>query len=202
MPPNVVEPLPPPIHELLADRDKFRSRYPISLAHRWRISRNPPSFISRLFRSSQPDAPSASFYRLYEFLVLDWNVQLRNELEYFCTVHPNWSVSALPDPADIDLVRYTILAVLTKLMCDSFNRRIGLGLPRDAPAIIQDFEELQARPKVYEQPPEWALHVPALQERTFIPNSCGKTPVEDDEDVSEEFREVNIIIRMPHIHFI
>ena len=41
-------------------------------------------------------------------------------------------------------------------MCDSFNRRIGLGLPRDAPAIIEDFEELQACPKVYEEPPEWA----------------------------------------------
>ena len=53
-------------------------------------------------------------------------------------------------------LRYTILAVLIQLACDSLSRRIGLGLPRDAPAIIEDFEQFQARPKVYEEPPEWA----------------------------------------------
>ncbi|KAF8910123.1 hypothetical protein CPB84DRAFT_1764668 [Gymnopilus junonius] len=53
-------------------------------------------------------------------------------------------------------LRYTVLAILTRIMCDSFNRRVELGLPRDAPAIIEDFDELQARPKVYDEPPEWA----------------------------------------------
>ncbi|GBE86391.1 hypothetical protein SCP_0902700 [Sparassis crispa] len=197
-----VEPLPPSIDELLADRAKARSRYPLSSPHRWRTSRVPLPLFSRILRTPQPDTPSASFYRLYEFFVLDWNVQLRNELEYFCSMHPTWSVFDLPDPVDTDPVRYAALAVLTRLMCDAFNRRIGLGLPRDAPAIILDFEELQARPKVYEQPPEWAQRVPALQERVFIPDAQGNAPVEGDEDISEEFQGMNIIVRMPHIHFI
>ena len=199
---TVVEPLPYSIDELLENRDRARSRYPIFSPHRWRLSRIPPSFLSRIRRASQPDTPSASFYRLYEFFVLDWNVQFRNELEYFCSMHPDWSISALPDPADADPARYATLAVLARLMCDSFNRRIELGLPRNAPAIIQDFEELQARPKVHEQLPEWAQRVPALQERIFIPDSQGNAPVEGDEDISEKFREMNIIVRMPHIHFI
>ena len=48
-------------------------------------------------------------------------------------------------------------------------------LRRDTPAIIDDFEELQARPKVYEKPPEWAKQVPgkALAETVFVPNSEG-----------------------------
>ena len=32
-----------------------------------------------------------------------------------------------------------VLAVLTQLVCASFNRRIERGLPRDAPAIAIDF---------------------------------------------------------------
>jgi hypothetical protein len=89
-------------------------------------------------------------------------------------------------------------------MCDSFNRRIGLGLPRDAPAIIEDFEELGARPKVYEEPPEWAKRVlgKALAETVFIPNAVGRTLHEDGEDVSKEFKDVGVIVQMPHIHFV
>ena len=89
-------------------------------------------------------------------------------------------------------------------MCDSFNRRIGLGLPRDAPAIIENFEELQTRPKVYEEPPEWAKQVlgKALAETVFIPNVDGRTLNRDDEDVSKEFKNVGVIVQMPHVHFV
>jgi len=80
-------------------------------------------------------------------------------------------------------------------MCDSFNRRIELGLPRDAPAIIEDFSELQARPKVYEEPPEWAKRVnSSLAEKVFIPNAEGRTLDEDDEDVCGEFKAVGVIV--------
>jgi len=108
-------------------------------------------------------------------------------------------------------VRYTILAVLTQLMCDSFNHRIELGLPRDAPAIIEDFAELQARPKVYEEPPEWAKRAllrgnvalaAAPEEKVFIPNAEGRKLDEDDEEnVSREFKDVGVIVQMPHIHY-
>ena len=197
------EPLPPSVSELLADRDKFRARYPIQRPSDWRTSRTSnPSIISRLMGNRQPDTPSAAFYRIYEFFVLGWTTAFRNELEYFCCSHPDWSISALPDPADSDPMRYSVLSVLTRLMCASFNRRIELGLPRDAPPIIIDFAALRARPKVYETPPEWAERVVALEEKVSLPNAEGKKLAENDPEVSEEFRVMNIIVQMPHIHFV
>ena len=197
------EPLPPSLSELLVDRDKARARYPIQCPFDWRISRvSKSSIISRLSGNRRPDSPSASFYRIYEFFVLGWTTAFRNELEYFCCSHPDWSVSALPDPIDPDPTRYAVLAVLTQLMCASFNRRIERGLPRDAPAIIIDFAALRARPKVYERPPGWAGHVVALEEKVFIPDAEGKELPEDDPEASEEFRAMNIIVQMPHIHFV
>lgn len=197
------EPLPPSVSELLEDTEKARVRYPIQRPFDWRISRaSNPSIISRLLGSRQPDSPTASFYRIYEFFVLGWTTAFRNELEYFCCSHPDWSVSALPDPTDPDPTRYAVFATLTRLMCASFNRRIELGLPRDAPAIITDFAALRARPKVYEISPEWTHRVVPLEEKLFIPDAERKTLAEDDPEVSEEFRAMNIIVQMPHIHFI
>ncbi len=83
-----------------------------------------------------------------------------------------------------------------------FNRRIAVGLPRDAPAIVLDFSELKARPKVFEETPDWAKRVKPLDERFYIPNEDGKVLKENDEDVSEEFKAMNIVVKMPHIHFI
>lgn len=201
--PAVSEPLPPTVSELLANRDKARARYPIQRPFDWRTSRAfKPSIISRLRGGRPPDSPSASFYRIYEFFVLGWTTAFRNELEYFCCSHPDWSVSGLPDPADSDPTRYASLAVLTRLMCASFNRRIEQGLPRDAPAIIIDFAALRARTKAYEAPPGWADHVAALEEKVFIPDAGGKELPEDDPEVSEEFKAMNIIAQMPHIHFV
>ncbi|KAK7468299.1 hypothetical protein VKT23_002813 [Stygiomarasmius scandens] len=197
------EPLPPTVSELLADASNIRARYPNHLARQWRRSLIQPSLLSRfLGTATSSDTASASFYRIYQFFVLHDNIKFRNELEYFCCSHPDWPIYSLPDPADTDPLRYAILAVLTRLMCDSFNRRIGLGLPRDAPAIIEDFEELEARPKVYEEPPEWAERVRALPEKVFIPNAEGKRLDENHEDVSEEFKTMNIIVQTPHIHFV
>jgi len=72
--------------------------------------------------------PSASFYHLEQFFVIKWNVQFRNELEYFCRDHPDWAVADILDPADPDPLRYVILAVLTRLMCQAFSYRIDIGL--------------------------------------------------------------------------
>ena len=204
---TITEPLPPTVAEVLSNASDIRAQHPSHLAHHWRRShiQRLPS-LCRLFRTYSQDTPTASFYRIYQFFVLHDNINLRNELEYFCCSHPKWSVSCLPEPGayDSNPLRYTILAVLTQLMCDSFNRRIGLGLPRDAPAIIEDFEELQTRPKVYEEPPEWAKQVlgKALAETVFIPNVDGRTLNRDDEDVSKEFKNVGVIVQMPHVHFV
>jgi len=198
--------LSPSVADLLSNASNIRAQHPSHLAHHWRRSHIQPPSLFRFFRSYSQDTPTASFYRIYQFFVLHDNINFRNELEYFCCSHPEWSVSCLPDPGanDSNPLRYTILAVLTQLMCDSFNRRIGLGLPRDAPAIIEDFEELQARPKVYEEPPEWAKRLlgKALGETVFIPNAEGRTLNKDDEDVSKEFKDVGVIVQMPHIHFV
>ena len=218
---KITEPLPPSVADLLSNASNIRAQHPSHLAYRWRRSHTQHPSLCRLFRNTgsynQVDTPTASFYRIYQFLVVHDNINFRNELEYFCCSHPEWSVSSLPDPgaapANEDFsnsqLRYTILAVLTKLMCDAFNRRIELGLPRDAPAIIEDFEELQARPKVYEEPPEWAkrallllLGKAARSETVFIPNAEGRTLNKDDEDVSKEFKDVGVIVQMPHIHFV
>jgi hypothetical protein len=60
--------------------------------------------------------------------------------------------------------------------------------------------ELKERPKAYEEPPEWAKGVlgKALAETVFIPNAVGRTSNEDCEDVSKEFKDVGVIVQMPH----
>ena len=188
--------------DLLADRSAVRRRYPRKYPRKWRTSRVHRSFLKRLTGSLQPDTPSASFYRLYQFFVISWNAQFLDVLAYFCTVHPDWAVADLPDPADPDLLRYAILAVLTRLMCQAFNHR---GLPRDAPSIIQDFEALralQAMPKINETVPAWAGRVARLSGPVYIPDANNHVSAEDDKEVSPEFKEMEIIVEMPHIHFV
>jgi len=200
---NAEEPLPPSVSALSSDTAAARARYPLAQPSTYRHSRVRPPLLTRILNGSLPDTPSASFYRIYEFFILGWNIEFRNELEYFCRSHPDWLVSSIPDPKDhSNPVRYAIFAVLAQLMCDAFNRRIDMGIPRDAPAIIQDFEELAARPKVFEELPDWAKLVPAAEEKVFIPNNEGETLREEDETVSEEFRRMNIIAQRPHIHFV
>ena len=140
---------------------------------------------------------------MYEFLVVGWTVPFRNELEYFCTKHPDWAVADIPDPADErDAARYALLAGITRLLCESFNRRIELGLPRDAPPIIEDWEELARRPKVLERAPAWADKVRPVPEVVSIPDSEGRYVTADDPEACESLKKLNILIPQPHIHFV
>ncbi|EIM80259.1 uncharacterized protein STEHIDRAFT_105911 [Stereum hirsutum FP-91666 SS1] len=201
------EPLSPPtVLDILANRDVFKALYPFHRPNTWRHSRTRPpssSFLSRLITSRTPakDTPAACFYRICTFFVLQWTTAFRRELEYFCCTHPDWSIAVLPDPFDSDSLRAAVLAVLTKLMCESFNRRIDLGLPRDAPAIIIDWDEIQSRPKKFEHPPEWATSTPPLSTRAVIPDDQGVSPNEADTNASSHFMEMNILAWTPHIHF-
>lgn len=222
-----IEPLPPTVPECLATTC---DKYPRHLPRTWRHSKaqlrqshyGPFGFIYKLFRpspiqSSQvlPDTAAASFYRIYEFFVVNDIFSLRNELEYFCCRHPEWAVSNLPDPGVGSSpkseyqaqVRYAILAVLTTELCETFNHRIELGLPRDAPPIIQgdQWDELKARPKVYEEPPEWAkrrLEGPTLARKALFRNPQDEVLKEDDKYVSGKFKKMGIIVEGPHILFI
>ncbi|KAI8995258.1 hypothetical protein BD414DRAFT_235609 [Trametes punicea] len=190
------EPLPLSVDTLLNQREQIRRRYPIRQAGRWRVSR-------RLYPLSTRDSASACFYRIYQFLIMDLNFPLRNELEYFCTFHPEWAVADLPDPQDKeDPVRYAALAAVTHVLCEAFNRRIELGLPRGTPPIVLDWDELATRPRVPERVPAWAERVPPLKEVLPIPDGEGRYVQDGDEDVFEPFRKYNILMRQAHIHFI
>ncbi|KAI9069919.1 hypothetical protein FKP32DRAFT_1558776 [Trametes sanguinea] len=190
------EPLPPSIATLLEQRDRIEILYPTSLARRWRVSR-------RIYPLSTRDSASACFYRIYQFLISDCNYPLRNELEYFCTFHPEWAVADLPDPEDKDdPARYAALAAVTHVLCEAFNRRIELGLPRGTPPIVVDWDELATWPRIPERVPAWAERVPPLQEVLRIPDGEGRYVEDGDEDVFQPFRKYNILMRQAHIHFI
>ncbi|MCJ1253566.1 hypothetical protein MMC24_001378 [Lignoscripta atroalba] len=153
-------------------------------------------------RGSKGDRPIDSLYRLYENIVQDWTMELRNEIEYFWNQH-QWEVSAIPDPRDPDPARYAILSVIPQLLVRAFNRNIALGLPRDAPAIILDMEALKEKPKVLEIAPAWCKCVPPLEKTLRLPNEQGEFLLgKEDDQACLEFLEKNILVLQPHILFV
>jgi len=126
-----------------------------------------------LKRGAAKDSPISSLYRLYHFVVIDDNIELRNELEFFFN-KADWPVNEIPDPQDKNPKRYAILAVMTALMVRAFNRLIDKGLPRNSPAIIMDPEVLAEQPKILEEVPSWAFSVPNLETPFSIPNEKGE----------------------------
>ncbi|KAK4238324.1 hypothetical protein C8A03DRAFT_43924 [Achaetomium macrosporum] len=146
--------------------------------------------------------PTASLYRMYEYLVLGYITGLRTEIEYFFN-QLSWAVSAVPDPVDPDAERYAILAVLPYYLVTAFNRLIERGLPRGSPAIIAGAaaeEELRAREVVLEQEPSWAAEVPALSNALTIPDRSNKEP--EEETRSKRFLDMNIIVEETHVLFV
>ena len=153
-------------------------------------------------RGDPKDKPLNALYRLYEAIVRSWVTEYRNEIENFWNQH-GWPVASIPDQRDPDPVRYAILAAIPYLLVRAFNRNISLGLPRDAPAVIIDFEELERRPKVLEEVPSWCQHVAPLAQILSIPDEQGTTlSTSDDPEACPEFRDKNIVIREPHIYFV
>ena len=219
------EPLPPLVSQLLADRVKVVRQFPIRRQMDWRHSQLRPPVLQRILcfsasltsassnASYLSDTPAASFYRLYQFLVIDWTVQFRNELEYFWG-QTAWALSALPDPdptAGRDtannsgseaIVRKAVMGGLTRIMARAYNRLISEGLPRDAPPMVDDWEELRARPRVLEEIPKWAEEMAAVRPVIEIPDAEGKVLGEGEEGVSEDFERYGIRIAEPHWVFV
>lgn len=77
--------------------------------------------------------PTASLYRMYEYLVTGYITGLRTEIEFFFN-QPSRAVSAIPDPKDPDPERSAVLAALPYYLVIAFNRLIERGLPRNSPA--------------------------------------------------------------------
>ncbi|KAI9848759.1 MAG: hypothetical protein M1837_006846 [Sclerophora amabilis] len=160
----------------------------------------------------EEETPLCSLYRLYEHVVLDRHIGLRNEIEYFWNQH-TWAVSEIPDPADDDPARYAMLACIPHLLVIAFNNNIELGLPRDAPAIMThaEMEAIRKREKIFERVPEWTAKVPPLRDILTIPHKRSAERPRDGYDVlksmeddraSDPFKEKNILIWEPHILFI
>ncbi|KZV62571.1 hypothetical protein PENSPDRAFT_758614 [Peniophora sp. CONT] len=191
------EPLPPSVGELLSDPRAVRARY-LGAHATWRRSRA-KSLVSR--RSL--DTALACLYRIYELIVIGRVPAYRMEVQYFCHMH-QWAVADIPDPADPDPVRGAVLAMITHLLCDAFNERIKLGLHRDIPAIVGDFEALKARPKVLEYPPAWATRIERLSE-TVVISRPRDVPCPRDREWRLELSllELNVHMRVPEcVHFI
>lgn len=155
------------------------------------------------------DAPTAALYRIYEHLMLDQHIEIRNEFEAFWFQN-TWLVFDVPDPKDPDPGRYACIASIAKLLVLAFNKRIDLGLPRHAPPIFTRdmLDEWLASERARETTPLWADQVPRLEHTFCIPHWDNDqrdfVPPEsfDTYGVSEEFAEKNILILQPHIHFI
>ena len=146
--------------------------------------------------------PTASLYRMYEYLVTGYTIGLRSEIEYFYN-QPAWTVSNIPDPKDPDPARYAILAVLPYYLVTAFNRLIERGLPRGSPAIIPGEEaedKLRACKVVLEEEPKWAVKVPKVEQTLVIPGQSGKEP--NVEDRSTRFLAMNIVAEEPHVLFV
>lgn len=187
---SIENPRPPAPRDLLSNR----AGYEIPL-----LNRSP---------DRENDAPLAALYRIYEHLILDQHIELRNELEAFW-FRSSWAVSDIPDPLDPDPERYACLACIPALLCLAFNKRIEMGLPRDAPSIFTRdmLEEWKAQEREYEREPNWVTGVSRLDTTLAIPHWDNEkrdfVPLDgfEDEKASKEFAKKNILIWQPHIHF-
>lgn len=144
--------------------------------------------------------PTASLYRMYEYLVAGYVTGLRTEIEYF--FNQPWPVASIPDPQDADPGQYAVLAGLPFYLIKAFNRLIERGLPRGSPAIITpDYERRMAEmPIVLEKEPSWVARVPKLAEVIVIPDDLDNTPAEEHRSV--RFLEMNIIVEEPQVLFV
>ncbi|KAG5986234.1 hypothetical protein E4U54_005536 [Claviceps lovelessii] len=164
--------------------------------------------IPRVPHLRDADTSLIALYRIYEHIILDQWINIRNEFESFW-YHSDWAVCNIADPHDPHPERYACVASITGLLCLAFNRRIGLGLPRDAPPIFSPdmLEEWRTREPRYETEPEWALAVPRLAAPLAIPHWDNKqrdfVPLDsfDDRRASVQFSKKNILIWQPHVHF-
>jgi len=108
-----------------------------------------------------------------------------------------------PDPRDPHPARYAILYVLPYLIVPAFNRLISRGLPRDAPAIVDNFEEQEKRPRILEEVPAWCEEVPPLKDKLIIPSEDWELLANKDHELaSPEFLVKNVLAFIHHTFFV
>lgn len=100
------------------------------------------------------DTPTASLYRMCEFLCADESDELMLEMQYFWNnSSTSWRLEAVPDPCDHDQQRYVVFASMVESLVRAFNYRLSLGLQRGAGEQRE------------EKCPPWTRRVPALKSR-------------------------------------
>ena len=160
------------------------------------------ALVSRRLWFLDPETPSATLHRMYAFLVLGQNGMLRCEVEYFFN-QAHWAVTGIPDPQDPDPVRYAVLAAIPHLLVETFNYNIGLGLPRDTPSYIEDFDELRSRPKIFEKLPEWVAQVPPAPVEVRLPNDEGQfLGSKEDPRACPMLLQMGLLAEKQGLHFI
>lgn len=182
---------PPPPRELIDHRNDHLQK------HRERRFAAP--------KGETEDKPLYVLYRLYEYIILDNITGMRNEIELFWWT--KFPISDIPDPQDTEEPeRYAVLSCIPSLLVEAYNQRIEMGLRREAHSFMSQEERdaWAATPKVLERIPLWAAEVRPLENKLLIPHCIwGETQVEssDDTRASPAFKEKNILIWHPHIHF-
>lgn len=182
LPPNA-QPTVPKLAYILKHRDKF----------------SPKNFPSR----PANDTPLATLYRIYIAIAAGLTIQLRNEIQYFSN-HHTWSVAAIPEPCDYEAERKAILAAITYLLVKAINRNVGMGLPRDTPPVLTDnqWDEVMARPKVFETVPAWAEQLKPLKDTLVLPDANGKVlKSKSDDDADHDMLRKNILITILPVLF-
>lgn len=157
-------------------------------------------------KGDRNDKPLFALYRMYEYIVLDMTIPLREELRSFWW--KDWSVADIPDPQDHDEPeRYAVLSCIPALLVESYNRKIEkgeirvrmYGMPEEAK------QKVAMMPKKHETLPAWTSRVKPLKRTLHIPS---RMPRErqlgglDDPYASPAFKEKNILYRHPNIHFV
>lgn len=133
--------------------------------------------------------PTASLYRMYEYLVVGWDKGLKLEARHFFRQH-TWDMKSIPDPKDTDPVRYAIIAALIKYLVRAFNFAIERDVPRDASSIGL----------VLEQAPEWTRLVPRLKDSFVLRDNVGKVP--EERLWCPEFLKKNIVLEESYAYFL
>ncbi|CAL3970763.1 unnamed protein product [Diplocarpon coronariae] len=148
-------PLPEPLapQDIATNEALFHSYHP----HIFHL-RNIPIWTIR-------DTPLRAIYRLYEIFMTQEFVLLRPECEYIWRQQSRkWSLSSIPDPRDLDPVRYAILASIVEELVDAFNWRLENGQRRNGRNVYRSKEN----PRPHYNPeatPPWTASVPAIQEK-------------------------------------
>lgn len=153
------------------------------------------------------DRPLYALYRIYEHVLLDNNIGMRNEFELFWWAR--WPVADIPDPGEqVDRESHAVLSCIPSLLVESFNQRVDMGLRRGEPhSIMSQEEQLQwaATPKTYESVPKWTETVLPLEEMLHIHHSMpdeAQLQNLDDPRASQPFKDRNVLLWHPHIHFV